>query len=235
MAQALLALKDLSQAKTRLAGLLGSPERQALAQAMAEDVIAVLAVHPDITQIILVSNDPSAAMLAARYGAQCWAESELACSGLNALLQRASERLLASADDTVLVLHADLPLLEADDISAALALHRQSGGLVIACDRQGTGTNLLAFNRASMPQFCFGTDSCAEYSERALRAGVPLQLLQRPGLAADVDEPADLDHLMAQLYAYPGRKTRALLHRTALGAQVEWALAALAGAARCGR
>jgi 2-phospho-L-lactate guanylyltransferase len=235
MAQALLALKDLSQAKTRLAGVLGSTERQSLAQAMAEDVVAVLAAHPDITQITLVSNDPSAAMLARRSGAQCWAESELSCAGLNPLMQRASERLLESVDDVLLVLHADLPLLCADDISAALALQCESGGLVIACDRQGTGTNLLAFDRASTPQFCFGTDSCAEYSERASRAGVPLRMLQRSGIAADVDEPADLDYVMARLHAYPGRRTNALLHRTALGAQVEWALAALSGAARCGR
>ena len=40
MAQALLPLKDLVQAKTRLGGLLRPSERRALAQAMAEDVLA---------------------------------------------------------------------------------------------------------------------------------------------------------------------------------------------------
>jgi len=235
MAQALLALKDLALAKTRLAGLLGSSERQSLAQAMAEDVIALLAAHPDITRITLVSNDAFAAVLAGRYGAQCWPESKLGCHGLNPLMQRATEELLVTDGDVLLVLHADLPLLSAEDISAAVALQRETGGLVIACDRQGTGTNLLAFDEASIPQFCFGTDSCAEYSERARAAGVPWQLLQRSGLAADVDTPDDLDYVMAHLHAYPDRKTAALLYRTALGAQVEWALAALSGAARCGR
>jgi 2-phospho-L-lactate guanylyltransferase len=235
MAQALLALKDLSQAKTRLAGLLGAAERQALAQAMAEDVIAVLAAHPDITQITLISDDPAAELLARRYGAQCWSESALACRGLNALLQRASERLLDSVDDVLVVLHADLPLLTALDISAALDCRRESGGLVIAGDRQGTGTNLLVFDRANLPQYCFGTDSYAEYIQTARSAGVPVKMLQRSGIAADVDEPADLDYVMAQLHAYPGRRTAALLYRTVLGAQVEWALAALSGGAMCGR
>ncbi len=39
---ALLPLKDLVQAKTRLGGVLASHERRALAQAMAEDVLAAL-------------------------------------------------------------------------------------------------------------------------------------------------------------------------------------------------
>ena len=42
MAQALVPLKDLVQAKSRLSGLLRPSERRALAQAMAEDVLAVL-------------------------------------------------------------------------------------------------------------------------------------------------------------------------------------------------
>lgn len=235
MAQALLALKDLAQAKTRLAELLGPAERQSLAQAMAEDVIAALAGHSNITQITLISNDPAAEQLARRHGAQCWPESALGCLGLNPLLQRASERLLLADDDVLLVLHADLPLLDAADISAALDGQRAAGGLLIACDRQGTGTNLLAFNRASMPRFCFGTDSCAGYIESARSAGVAAQMLQRSGIAADVDTPADLDYVMAHLHTVPGRRTAALLHRTALGAQVEWAFAALSGAARCGR
>lgn len=220
MAQALLALKDLSQAKTRLAGLLGSSERRALALAMAEDVIAVLAAHRDITQITLVSDDPSAELLALQYGAQCWSESALACRGLNPLMQRASERLLASADDILLVLHADLPLLSIADVSAALERQRESGGLLVGCDRQGAGTNLLAFDRTSIPRFCFGTDSCAGYIESARSAGVAVQMLQRSGIAADVDEAVDLDYVMAQLHAYPERKTAALLHRMELGARI---------------
>ena len=42
MAQALVPLKDLVLAKTRLSGVLTSVERRALAQAMVEDVLDVL-------------------------------------------------------------------------------------------------------------------------------------------------------------------------------------------------
>ena len=45
MLTALLPLKDLLLAKSRLAGLLHPSERCALTQAMAEDVLGVLASH----------------------------------------------------------------------------------------------------------------------------------------------------------------------------------------------
>ncbi len=167
MAQALVPLKDLVQAKSRLAGLLRPSERRALAQAMAEDVLTVLSGHSGIAQITLVSDDPGAGLLAQKYGARCWSEKSLGACGLNALIQNASERLLADSEQPLLVLHGDLPLLTAEDISAVLSRQRKLQGLIIGCDRHGRGTNLLAFNAAHMPCFCFGPDSCAGHMASA--------------------------------------------------------------------
>ena len=94
MAQALVPLKDLVLAKSRLAGVLTRVERRLLAQAMAEDVLAVLSCHKNITRITLVYDDPGASMLVQKYGADCWTESSLGCRGLNPIIQCASERLL---------------------------------------------------------------------------------------------------------------------------------------------
>ncbi|MEZ5571665.1 MAG: 2-phospho-L-lactate guanylyltransferase [Halioglobus sp.] len=229
MAQAIIPLKDLVQAKTRLAGLLAPSERRALAQAMVEDVMAVLAHHAEISQITLVSDDPGAAMLAQHYGAQCWSEAALACHGLNPLMQSASERMLAGGAETLVILHGDLPLLTAVEISDALASQRQSGGLTIGCDLQGKGTNLLVFDEASMPQFCFGSDSCAGHAASARDAGVPVRILQRLGIAVDVDEPADLQLVMDHLHRNPGSNTAVLLHKSELGARLALALAAMSG------
>lgn len=231
MAQALLLLKDLVQAKTRLSGLLRPSERRALAQAMAEDVLTVLAEHASVTQITLVSDDPGAELLASKYRAACWPESSLAGRGLNPLIQCASERLLVNSEEPLLVLHCDLPLLTAEDISIALAAQHALGGLIIGCDRQGFGTNLLAFDANSLPSFCFGTDSCARHLASARNAGIPAQILERTGIAVDVDEPADLQCAMERLHANPASKTAALLYRTELGARIELALATMPGRA----
>ncbi len=227
MAQALLPLKDLVQAKTRLSGLLRPSERRALAQAMAEDVLAVLADHPGITQITLVSDDPGADMLARKYGSDCWSESSLGCRGLNPLMQCATERLIIRDEEPLLVLHCDLPLLTAEDVSVVLASQRALDGLVVGCDRQGRGTNLLAFDSGTVPDFCFGIDSCAGHVASAHRAGFPAQILQRSGIAVDVDEPADLKCVMDHLHASPTSHTAALLYDTELGARIALALATL--------
>ncbi|RLA48202.1 MAG: 2-phospho-L-lactate guanylyltransferase [Gammaproteobacteria bacterium] len=227
MAQALVPLKDLVRAKSRLAGLLRPSERRALAQAMVEDVLAVLSRHKGINRVTLVSDDPGAGLLAARYDIDHWEESSLGCSGLNPIVQEASTRLLALGDEPLLVLHGDLPLLTTADISAVLHCQRQLEGLVIGCDLAGAGTNLLAFTRASAPQFCFGVDSCARHLASARRAGVPVQVLQRSGIALDVDEPRDMHQVMAALDCAAAGKTFDLLHGSELGARVELALATL--------
>ena len=227
MAQALVPLKDLVQAKSRLAGLLRPSERRALAQAMAEDVLGVLSRHSAIGQITLVSDDPGASMLARNYGAQCWSEKSLGASGLNPVLQSACERLLTSGEPPLLVLHGDLPLLTDEDISAVLASQRQLQGLIIGCDRKGRGTNLLAFSAADMPRFCFGTDSCAGHLASARSAGIRAQILQRSGIGLDVDEAPDLKCVMERLQLVPQGSTARLLYHTALGARVTLALAML--------
>ena len=230
MAQALVPLKDLVQAKTRLAGLLRPSERRALAQAMLEDVMQVLAGHPRIRRVTLLSDDPAAPLLARQWGLDHWPQSERGGSRLNQELGRASERLLSAEEgeyEPLLVLHADLPLLSAADITAVLENHSESGGLVIGCDHRGTGTNLLAFGRRAMPRFCFGVDSCAQHLAAAAQAGTPARVLHRAGIALDVDEPRDVAALLARLPASRSQHTQALLNATPLGSRISLALASL--------
>lgn len=227
MAQALVPLKDLVQAKSRLAGLLRPSERRALAQAMAEDVLAALSASPQVRQITLLSDDPAGPLLAARYGAAQLTESELRCRGLNALVARASERLLERSGGPLLVLHGDLPLLAPGDIRAAVDSVGAGGGLVVGCDRAGSGTNLLAFDARSMPDFQFGEGSCARHLEAARSRGVATRLLRREGIALDVDEPADLAALMRTLDPESGSHTAQLLGDSPLGERIRLALSTL--------
>ena len=227
MAQAMVPLKDLVQAKTRLAGLLAPSERRALAQAMVEDVLATLATHPAITAVTLVSDDPGAALLAQEYAADCWSEVTLGCSGLNAVVACASARLLQAGPQPLLVLHGDLPLLTRDDISEVIAAQHALQGLVIGCDRRGQGTNLLAFGEDSVPLFCFGADSCIAHEVQARSASVPVQIVRRDGIGLDVDEPDDLRVLLARSAEDTGSKTFALLHRSGLGNRLALALESL--------
>ncbi|NQX89125.1 MAG: 2-phospho-L-lactate guanylyltransferase [Halioglobus sp.] len=241
MIQALVPLKDLVEAKSRLSGLLRPSERRALAQAMVEDVLAALRDHEELDNITLVSDDPGANLLAQKYAADCWPERRLGCRGLNPLIHRATQILLQSCDEPLMVLHADLPLLGKADIDAVLNAMPESGGLAIGCDRQSRGTNLLFFDASSVPQFAFGIGSCEKHLQCARKLGTPVRLVRSEGVALDVDEPSDLAHLMPKLGSRPTSHTAQLLLDTALGRRVQAVLAmqtdsvepADGGGARC--
>jgi hypothetical protein len=56
---------------------------------------------------------------------------------------------------------------------------------------------------------------------------VPVQVLQRSGIALDVDEPRDMQRLLAALDDRAEGKTYKLLRGSELGARLELALATL--------
>ena len=198
-ARALVPLKDLVDAKSRLSGLLRPAERRALAQAMAEDVLSTLSQHPGFEQLILLSDDPGAAMLAQKYGADHWPESALACRGLNKVIARSCDLLFQQSASPVVVLHADLPCLESADLTAILQAMDTYGGLIVACDRHAMGTNLLAFTARGRPEFLFGYDSCAKHCSSALELGIPHRVVYRPGTSLDVDIPEDIKLFIARV------------------------------------
>jgi 2-phospho-L-lactate guanylyltransferase len=231
MAQALLPLKDLVEAKSRLAGLLRPAERRALAQAMAEDVLSSLRQSDEISRVVMVSDDPGAEALCAVYGAECWSEASLGCRGLNPVIDAAATRMRTEADNTLLVLHADLPLLSAADIDAVILQQSQHGGLVIGPDRRGSGTNLLAFSGQALPEFRFGADSCSRHRAGASEAGIAASLVHRAGIGCDIDEPQDLKYLMSRMSRTSSSHTARLLCTTQWGARVGIALDSLPPAA----
>jgi 2-phospho-L-lactate guanylyltransferase len=224
LVHALLPLKDLDQAKSRLSGLLRPGERRALALAMVEDVLEVLASHPGVTVVTLVSDDPFARLLASEWGAHWLVERTLGRSGLNRVIAAGVEHLQAAGAGRMMVLHGDLPLLTAEDISAALAGQADQGGLLIGPDLAGTGTNLLVFDPTCTPLFAFGPDSCQRHRDWAVSRGIAVSELHRTGIGADVDGVADFARLMTGSGLPPGRRTGELVRTLPL----ERILAALA-------
>jgi 2-phospho-L-lactate guanylyltransferase len=221
MARALVPLKDLVTAKTRLSGLLRPAERRALAQAMVEDVLTTLVEHKQIERVTLVSDDPGAGLLAGKYDIECLDESKLGCRGLNPILEKSCDKLLGCGDEPLIVLHGDIPLLSSRDIDAVVLTQDQTDGLVIGCDRHSLGTNLLAFGVGSRPQFSFGVDSCASHSRNASTMEIPFSILHRDGIGLDIDEPDDIALLLHQFNDDSRGHTASILWQTALGKRLE--------------
>ena len=93
---------------------------------------------------------------------------------------------LARCGVPALVVHADLPLLAVEDV---LSLLDEPGDVVIARSYDG-GTNGLLLRRVIAP--AFGVDSAHAHASRARAAGLSCRVVDIPGFARDIDDPASL-------------------------------------------
>ncbi|MEE4660035.1 MAG: 2-phospho-L-lactate guanylyltransferase [Halieaceae bacterium] len=193
MTHALLPLKDLVRAKTRLAGILAPFERRALAQAMVEDVLAVLSSHSALEGTLLVSDDAGADLLARKYKVELLVESALPVTGLNQVLNAGCERLAMRGVEDVVIVHSDLPLLSSAAVSTLLSrYHARDKTVVISPDRLLQGTNVLVTSTRDHPEFRYGPDSCSYHRLAARERGYSVDIVLLPATGLDVDTPADL-------------------------------------------
>jgi 2-phospho-L-lactate guanylyltransferase len=178
--------RGLAAAKTRLTPVLDDAEREALAKRLLERVLAVA--HAACGDVVVITPSDALAPVVSAAGARLAHQIGM---GLNAGLEQSRREALADRIETLLVLHGDLPNLATDDIAALLAAV-PSPGVAIAPDRAGGGTNGLALRPPDAIPFRFGVGSLAAHRAAADAAGVPIVEVHRPGLAFDLDTPADL-------------------------------------------
>jgi 2-phospho-L-lactate guanylyltransferase len=184
---ALVPLKTAAMRKSRLAARLGPDARIALSRALLGRLLDVLRAVPRVTSIVLVADE------AGHSPAVRWIEDE--GRGLNAELEAARDTL---GTGPLLVIHADLPLLGAQDVEVLLEAAEKAGS-AIAPDRHGRGTNALALTGATNVAFRFGADSLADHCAQAGEGAI----IRRPGLALDCDTPDDLDLAIAGGFGLP--------------------------------
>ena len=175
----LIPVKAFDQAKRRLHLALSQLERRQLARAMADRVVD--AAHP--LPVAVVCDDNEVAEWARARGALVvWEPGR----GLNGAVQAGVDRLRAGGVTQVTVAHADLP--RASDLPSV----GSAPGVTLVPDRFGNGTNVIAVPADAGFRFSYGPGSFARHRVEAARTGLPVHILDRPDLAWDIDEPADV-------------------------------------------
>lgn len=187
---AIVPVKPLRRGKSRLASVLSVNERAQLNRAFLLHTLEVLKQTPQLEQILVVSRDTAALALARKIGVRTLQEK--GDSQLNLALQRATVLLQAYRVSHVLVLPADLPLLSVEDVEALLAAGETTPVLVLAPDRHREGTNGLLMSPPGLVPYCHGPGSFTRYLAAAQEVNAPVTIIERPGLALDIDWPEDL-------------------------------------------
>jgi 2-phospho-L-lactate guanylyltransferase len=219
---AVVPVKEVTDAKQRLAAVLSGAQRRELALAMLEDVLAALAQVRELAGILVVTVDPAASAIATRYGARL--SSHGARDGHTGAVSAAARQLAAEGCD-LLELPGDIPLVTADDIRHVIAAHviaalGDAPAFTIVPARDELGSNAVLCSPANAVSLRFGVNSFYPHLAAARACGIEPTVVQRPRIALDIDTPEDL----ALFAATPSRtRARALLDRwrVDLDAQVE--------------
>ncbi len=191
--RALVPLKKLTSAKSRLAGAVAPEMRRRLVLHMAAHVIGVL--RRTVDEIIMLAEDPVEEFAGL-------AQIRDVEAGLNANIMRAVRLLPHAPGDLMIVIFPDLPLLAPADVTALIEACAE--GIAIATDHHGSGTNAIAMAAPEHFQFCFGADSRTLHAAEAARRGVPAVVLVRDGLAYDVDDVHSLHRCLPEFQALAG-------------------------------
>ncbi len=204
---AVVPVKDTAAAKTRLAAALPAPLRREFFLVMLEDVLAALAEASGLAGRLLVTTDPAAIALAGRYGVQSIADG--ADDGHSGAVAGAAQRLAREGRGGMLTLPGDIPLVSAAEIGRLLAAHGQSfrdgaPSFTIAPSHDEKGSNAVLLSPPEAVPLRFGDDSFVPHLAAARACGIAPTVLHLPGIALDIDNPADLAH-----FAGLGSRTRA--------------------------
>ena len=199
---ALVPLRGLEDAKTRLGAELDPEERLELVVTMATRTLAATRDALGIAGTVLVTADPAAADLATRFGARTLVQR---LPGLNAALREARAVAVNLGATAILVLPIDLPAISPGVLENVLADAADPGAtdaastggvrdrpLVLAVpDRHGGGTNALLVSPPAAIEPAFGEGSFAAHRAAAAGAGAAFRRHEGP-LTLDVDTGADL-------------------------------------------
>lgn len=183
MLVAVVPMKAMDLAKSRLAGVLDAGGRQALARQMLDHVLETLR-KAGIGHIHVASGDAGGK------------------GDLNADVATAARLVENEGATQLLLVTADLPYLCAEDIAAMIEMGHENA--VVIAEAKDGGTNALLLRPPTILDFAFATHqpSAGLHAERARASGVEPAFVRRPGLARDIDTPADLAALVSDHPAY---------------------------------
>ncbi|HEX3641662.1 MAG TPA: 2-phospho-L-lactate guanylyltransferase [Ktedonobacteraceae bacterium] len=185
---ALIPVKSLHEAKSRLATHLTQAQRAALMLDMLHHVLCILQASNALDRISVVSPDQRVLEQTQAWGAHARIEEVM---GHNPALTAAATRELAEGATALLTISADLPLLQVSDIHGMIEQSKQYA-VVLAPSQDHTGTNALLTRPPLVVPYTFGPESLQRYLSESRIRQLSSSLYTSMGLGLDIDTIDDL-------------------------------------------
>lgn len=204
-----LPVKPLTLAKSRLADVLTSEQRERFAEGTLRRVLSVLKQVSLLMGVLVISRDTKVLGIARDYQVKTVQESGQ--PALNPALMRATQLLQAWGADAVLVLPADLPLLEPEDVIGVIrAAGKHEQVVSIATDRHRDGTNALFVRPPGLLTYDYGPGSFHRHKRQAEAAGAPVFEFESSNIQLDLDMPEDIPPLYNRLMGHEISRNQSL-------------------------
>ncbi len=175
-----LPVKSIADGKSRLAPHLAGRARRGLNRELLGRSLALAARYPGADRTVVISRCPEVLATARARGMVCLLEEG---TGLNEAVQQALDWVRHVAMEPVLVLSCDLPFASEDDLRALVG----HDGVVLATDREGSGTNGLYLPAGAPFRFYYGLSSRQRHAAEAARLGLRCRVMHCSSLAFDLD------------------------------------------------
>jgi 2-phospho-L-lactate guanylyltransferase len=184
-------VKPLRRSKSKLTNVLSEEDRTNLNFQMYENTLKVLSGIDIQHQVLVVSKDSSVLSLARSFKAKTLQEDGE--SGLNLALRKAIQVIRAYSAQKVLILPADLPFINKEDLEGVMQYEADGPFMLISPDRRMIGTNLLYISPPDLIEFSFGLGSFERHVRQAQSKNATIEVRKFSGSDLDIDSPEDLE------------------------------------------
>jgi 2-phospho-L-lactate/phosphoenolpyruvate guanylyltransferase len=183
---ALIPVKSLRLAKSRLAENFSEAERSTLVLSMLDHVLETLKSSKEITKIIVVTPDELVEKHVLESGFTVIPEEK---PGHNPALTAAAQK--ENDGEKLLTISADLPLITQEDIHEMITLSLTHD--VVLASSKDNGTNALLLAKPLLLPYLFGENSLEKYKKAAKELGLTVAIYQSKTMAFDVDTITDVE------------------------------------------
>jgi 2-phospho-L-lactate guanylyltransferase len=205
---AVVPIKELQDAKQRLAPLLSPDQRRTLIEVMMGEVLDAAAGAKNLAGMMVVTLDPKATALAKRLGARVVTDG--AREGHTGSVTAGLRLLAREGRGGMITVPGDIPAATAAEIDAVVAAHKPGPSFTISPAHDDLGSNAVVCSPPDSVPLRFGDNSYFPHLDAARRCGIEPTIIRQPGIAMDIDHPIDLASFL-KLPQSAGTRTRALL------------------------